>query len=343
MTSLLKYTLRRLLAMIPILFGVLTISFILTRNMPGNPFIFILGEHATTQRIEWYNAQIEHLGLNENIWVQFLIYLRNLFTGDWGESYVVQRGAETWELIGRAFPKTVEITILAMFFATVTGIKAGITSAVNRNTKKDAAIRFMALVGVAIPVFWLGLLLQYAFAIKIQIFPATGYNDPAAIDTYIPITGLRLIDSILTFNGTLLIDTIMHLVLPIFCLSFISIAGITRYTRSSMLEVLELDYVRTARAKGCKEKTVINKHAFRNALIPTITVVGLNFAGLLGGAVLTETTFNLNAMGALTIDAIGGVDYNIINASVFLMTIIYVTANLVIDLLYGIVDPRIRY
>ena len=157
------------------------------------------------------------------------------------------------------------------------------------------------------------------------------------------VTSLRLLDSLILGKFDYFWDTVLHLILPVFCLSFVSIAGITRQTRSSMLEVLELDYVRTARAKGCKEKDVIHKHAFRNALIPTITVVGLSFAGLLGGAVLTETTFTLHGMGRLTVDAIYGVDYDIINASVFLMTIIFVTANLIIDLLYGIVDPRIRY
>jgi peptide/nickel transport system permease protein len=341
--SLLKYTIRRLLALIPILFGVLFMSFTLTRMMPGNPYLFqIQGEHITQSQIDWYNDQVEALGLDKNPVEQFFIYLGRLFSGDWGTSITVQEGAEVWELIGSHFPRTMEITLLSMVFATFFGMKAGIISAVNRNGKKDTIIRFFALVGVAVPVFWLGLLLQYLFAYKIDILPGSNYNTVYFGDPT-PITHLRILDSLLTGEWEMAWDTILHLIMPVFTLSFISLAGITRQTRSSMLEVLELDYIRTARAKGCKEKDVINKHAFRNALIPTITIVGLNFAGLLGGAVLTESTFNLRGMGVLTLRAIQSVDYYVINASVFLMTIIFVTVNLITDIVYGLVDPRIRF
>ena len=226
--------------------------------------------------------------------------------------------------------------------ATFVGIKAGIASAVNRNKRKDTFIRFFALMGVAIPVFWLGMILQFIFGYKLDLLPTTNYWSPN-LDDVPKITHFRLIDTLIQGEFAAFWDTALHLVMPVFCLSYIYLAGITRQTRSSMLEVLELDYVRTARAKGCKENDVINKHAFRNALIPVVTVVGLGFAGLLGGAVLTETTFNLNAMGRLTIDAINAIDYDIINVSIFISTIILVSANLIIDLVYGIVDPRIRY
>ncbi len=340
--SLLKYTIRRFLALIPILFGVLLITFVMTRALPGSPVLSAAGELRGESQAQYIAKLEERYGFNQPVLVQFVKYLRNLFSGDWGESLSVHRGATVAYLIGKAFPRTFEITILSMTLATVVGVNVGIISAVNRNKLKDTVIRFIALSGVAIPIFWLGLLLQYIFAFNFGWLPAGRYFSASLEDLEI-ITGLRLLDSLLLGKLDYFWDTILHLIMPVFCLAFVFIAGITRQTRSSMLEVLELDYVRTARAKGCKERDVIRKHAFRNALIPTITVVGLSFAGLLGGAVLTETTFTLHGMGWLVVAAINGVDYDIINASVFIMTIIFVTANLVIDLMYGIVDPRIRY
>ncbi|MHA1583827.1 MAG: ABC transporter permease [Promethearchaeota archaeon] len=351
--SLLLYTFRRLLALIPILFGVLLLTFILARAMPGNPYLFKLGEHMTGSQKAWYEQQRVLLGLDRSPIEQFFIWLGNLFRGDWGKSITISNNTDVWELIGQKFPKTIELTILSMVFATILGIRAGIISATNRNKTKDTVIRFFALIGVAIPVFWLGLILQYIFAIEFQkmgwpYLPGTLYFDVGIQvggdhPTVTAITGLPMMDFLLHGRFDLWWDTLKHLILPVFCLSFISLAGITRQTRSSMLEVLELDYIRTARAKGCKEHTVIYKHAWKNAMIPTITVIGLNFAGLLGGAVLTETTFNLQGMGQLAISAINNADYNVIMATVFLMTIIFVMGNLITDILYGIVDPRIRY
>ena len=346
--SLLKYTIRRVIALIPILFGVLFMSFALTREMPDNPYKFSIGENgfrSDAQRIA-YEQDVERLGLNEPVVLQFLIYVGQLFQGEWGLSISLYAGQDVWDILMEAFPKTIEITILSMLFASIIGIRAGIVSAVNRNKPKDAIIRFIALAGVAIPVFWMGLMLQYLLVIKTEILPyATNYNSPRVELFYMgkSITGLRLLDSLLLRDLNMFKDTILHLILPVFCLSFISLAGITRQTRSSMLEVLELDYIRTARAKGCSEKQVIYKHAWRNAMIPTITVIGLNIAGLMGGAVLTESTFNLQGMGVVTLRAITAVDYYVINASVFLMTFIFVTINLITDLIYGLIDPRIRY
>ena len=323
-------------------------SFALTRAMPDNPYKFAIGENgfrSEAQRIA-YEQDVERLGLNEPVITQFFIYVGSLFRGDWGQSISIYEGEPVWNILMEAFPKTIEITVLSMVFATIIGIRAGIVSAVNRNKGKDTAIRFVALAGVAIPVFWMGLMLQYLLVIETNILPfATNYNSAQMEIAYRDknITGLRLLDSIINLDGKMFLDTFLHLILPIFCLSFITIAGITRQTRSSMLEVLELDYIRTARAKGCSEKQVIYKHAWRNAMIPTITIVGLNIAGLLGGAVLTESTFNLRGMGVTTLQAIIAVDYYVINASVFLMTFIFVTVNLITDLIYGLVDPRIRY
>jgi peptide/nickel transport system permease protein len=310
--------------------------------MPGNPFMFSIGEHPTTSQIEAMERAVARYGLNEPVLVQLWMYVQRLFSGDWGVSLIIRRGTPVWEMILDVFPRTAEIAILSVGIATFVGIKAGIASAVSRNTRKDTFIRFFALMGVAIPVFWLGMILQFTFGVGLRMLPSSMYFDPK-LDVITKITHFRLIDTLIQGNFVAFWDTVKHLIMPVFCLSFIYLAGITRQTRSSMLEVLELDYVRTARAKGCKEKDVIRKHAFRNALIPVVTVVGLGFAGLLGGAVLTETTFNLNAMGMLTVQAIQSIDYDIINASIFIGTIILVSANLIIDLIYGIVDPRIRY
>jgi peptide/nickel transport system permease protein len=318
--------------------------------MPGDPWTMLLRDsNITESKIAYIHAQQIKWGevdINGNpvpVFTQFFLYMKNLFLGDWGQSITVQKGSEVWEVIGARFPKTLEITILALLFSTVLGIRAGIFSAVHRNRPADTIIRFFALVGVAIPVFWMGMILQYIFAVKLEWLDATMYQSPSYITYATDITGMRLLDSLLKGDFNVFFDTVLHLIMPVFCLSFISLAGITRQTRSSMLEVLELDYIRTARAKGCTEHQVVHKHAWKNAQITTITIVGLSFAGLLGGAVLTETTFQLNGMGMLAIAAIMQQDYFLVNASVFLMTIIFVLANLITDILYGVVDPRIRF
>ncbi|MHA1519150.1 MAG: ABC transporter permease [Promethearchaeota archaeon] len=342
--SLLKYSLRRILALIPILLGVMFLTFWLVREMPSNPWMLMLGEsNITDSKLAYVELQKQKWGAYENIFVQFFIYMKNIFQGDWGISLVVKKNVPVWEVIGSRFPRTLEITILAISFSTLIGIQAGIFSAVHRNEWSDTIIRFFALIGVAIPVFWLGMILQYIFTIRLDWLPTTLYQNARYLRYESDITGLRLLDSLLKGDFNIFWDTVQHLILPVFCLSFISLAGITRQTRSSMLEVLELDYIRTARAKGCSERQVIYKHAWKNAQITTITIVGLSFAGLLGGAVLTETTFQLSGMGMLAIAAIRAQDYFLINASVFMMTIIFVLANLITDILYGIVDPRIRY
>jgi peptide/nickel transport system permease protein len=203
-------------------------------------------------------------------------------------------------------------------------------------------LRGLALVGVAIPIFFMGMLLQFTIGYLVPIFPTTGfktyeYGNPEYV------TGFRIIDSFISGEFYYISDYLYHLVLPVACLSFIVLAGITRQSRSSMLEVLEQDYVRTARAKGCKEKDVINTHARKNSLIPTVTVIGLSFAGLLSGAVLTETTFGLVGLGELLIASIRDVDYWVLNALVFVITIMFVSINLVTDIIYAMLDPRIVY
>ena len=334
-----KYIIRRFLTMVPVVFGAITIVFFMSRLMPGDPAAAYLPINATEEQLI---AVERWLGLDQPLYIQYFRYIADLFTGNWGKSSRISLGTDVWVLIWNHFPRTMELTIFALLIASFLGIKAGLISAKHRNKPKDTVIRGAALIGVAVPVFWLGMLLQYFLTYQIRLFPSIGYKNPIWGDPTF-ITGFRSIDSLMSGYLYLFVDYMWHLILPVAALAFISLASITRQTRSSMLEVLQQDYIRTARAKGCREKDVVKSHALKNALIPTITVIGLNFGGLLGGAVLTETTFNLVGMGTLMITAIQTYDYYVINATVFLTAVIFVLVNLFMDIIYGFVDPRIRY
>ena len=337
--SMIKFIIRRFITLLPVLFGVITLTFILSRLMPGDPVLAHLPQFFTA---EMYEAKLAELGLDKPIMEQYFFYLGNLFTGNWGVSVSITRGTKVWDLVISRFFRTFDIALAAIFIASIVGLKTGVISAKHRNKAKDTVIRSFSLVGVAIPVFWMGMILQYYIAYKLQLLPAVGYKTGGIGDPPV-ITNFRIIDSLLSGNIRLLIDYVEHLILPVLCLSFITLASITRQTRSSMLEVLEQDYIRTARAKGCREKEVIKTHALKNALIPTITIIGLNFGGLLSGAILTETTFNLHGLGELLISAIRNTDYWVLNGIVFTTTITFILINLGIDVIYGFIDPRIRY
>ncbi|MHA2039781.1 MAG: ABC transporter permease [Promethearchaeota archaeon] len=341
--SMLKYALRRLIVALPVLFGVLTMSFILSRMMPGDPIRASLELQGIARPNEVQYAQMAHqLGLDLPIILQYFRYLGDLFTGNWGVSISIARHTPVWDLITERLPRTIDLTIFSMIIAAYVGTKIGVISATHRNKARDTIFRGVALIGVAVPIFFLGMILQYTLGYLNPIFPATQYKnmdyaDPATV------TGFYMIDAIIAGELYKIPDYLYHLILPVFCLSFVTIASIVRQTRSSMLEVLQQDYVRTARAKGCKERTVIHSHALKNALIPTVTIIGLNVAGLLSGAVLTETTFGLNGIGMLLIDSIVLTDYWVIDALVFVVTIIFISSTLITDLLYGMLDPRIRF
>jgi peptide/nickel transport system permease protein len=341
--SLVKYIIKRLIAMIPVLFGVLTLTFILSRLMPGDPVIALLQSQGVTHPNEARIAALRHeLGLDLPMILQYFRYISDLFTGNWGDSVSVSIGSTVWELIARRLPRTIDLSIFSIIIASYVGIKVGVISATNRNKAKDTIFRGIALIGVSVPIFFLGMLMQYFLGYVVEIFPTVGYKTVQYPDPPY-VTGFFLIDSLIGGYYYLIWDYIWHISMPVFCLAFITIAGIVRQTRSSMLEVLEQDYVRTARAKGCREKDVIHTHALKNALIPTVTVIGLNFAGLLAGAVLTETTFGIYGIGLTLVDAIQKQDYWVLNAVVFVVTIIFVITTLITDLLYGVIDPRIRY
>lgn len=334
-----KYIIRRLISSLPVLFGALTLVFILSKFMPGNPVYAYLPQQFTTEQ---YWATYRWLGLDKPIIVQYFKYIGDIFTGNWGKSVAISRGESVWTLVWQRFPRTMELTIFSVLIASFIGIRSGMISAKHRNKPKDTVIRGAAIVGVAIPIFWMGMILQYIFSYQLDWLPAIGFKTGYFGDPPL-VTGFRIIDSLISGQIYLTIDYLIHLILPVFCLSFVTLASITRQTRSSMLEVLQQDYIRTARAKGCKEKDVIRTHALKNALIPTITVIGLSFGGLLGGAVLTETTFSLHGMGELLLNAITRYDFYVINATVFLITLVFIGVNLFMDVLYGFLDPRIRY
>jgi ABC-type dipeptide/oligopeptide/nickel transport system permease component len=313
--------------------------------MPEDPVIMLLsaqGQHAASPELI---ARVRHeLGLDLPIILQYFRYLGELFTGNWGVSVSYARNEPVWDLIASRLPITIDLTIFSMLIASLVGVKVGVTAATHRNKLRDTIMRGISLVGVAFPVFFLGMLLQYFLTTggQLEIFPGTGYKNAVYPDPPF-VTGFLIIDSILAGQFYFTIDYLSHLVLPVACLAFISLAGITRQTRSSMLEVLEQDYIRTARAKGLQEKKVINKHALRNALIPTATIIGFNVAGLLAGAVLTETTFGINGIGTLYVSAINLADYWLLNAIVFVITVIFISTTLITDLVYALLDPRIVY
>jgi peptide/nickel transport system permease protein len=334
-----QFVIRRLLLLIPVLIGVSIIVFTLTR-MTGDPAAAYINPKMTPIQIQHV---YEKYHFNDPAIMQYFYWLNGVIQGDWGWSTSV--GEPVTQAIGQFFPNTFELTLFAMLIAVVVGISLGTTSAIRRNKMFDHITRVVSLFGVSIPIFVLGLILVYLFSDSWPIFPLGGMvsNSYYFIPGGIPhITGFLLIDSLYVGNFQLFTDALWHIILPAITLGFSSIAIITRIMRNSMLEVLGLDYVKTARAKGLPERTVTRKHARRNAMIPTTTVIGLSFGGLLGGAVLTESIFNWPGLGRYSVQAITGDDIPAILGFVLITAIIYVLVNLIVDILYAYLDPRVR-
>ena len=348
--NMVKYIVRRVLFMIPMLFFALVITFIISRLMFTDPALNKLGLLPDQSLIE---AERRRMGIDKPIFVQLFIYLGNFITGNWGTSYIIADGEPVLELIGKIYPKTIELVIIPIVIIPIIAIKLGVVSAKEKNKPKDTLIRAIAILGTCLPIFWFGTMLQYFVgqilydytygALSLEIM-----NPNSVIIRYPnpdwPFTsGFRIIDSIIFNDQYLLQDTIVHLILPIICMTFVSLAGITRQTRASMLEILEQDYIRTARAKGVREETIINKHALRNALIPTSTLVIGGTAARLTGALFLEVVFNYTGMGYYTYAAILLGDYLVINGILVFTAIIILTGTLVADIMYTIIDPRITY
>ena len=331
-----EYILKRLAMLVIVLLGVSVITFVLVRAAPGDPAVHLAGEHATAATLE---AIREKYHLNDPIYVQYFIWLEMALQGDLGRS-IESRELVRVEIMDR-LPTTLELSIIAIIIASAVGIVAGIISAVRQYSPIDYGVMFGALFGVSMPIFWLGLMLLYFVGVKLGWVPIGGRLS-VGVDLE-RITGLYVLDSILTLNGEALIDSIKHLILPSIALATIPMATIARMTRSSMLEVLRQDYIRTERAKGLSERVVIYKHAIKNALIPIVTVIGMNIGILMGGAVLTETIFTLPGLGKYIADAILAYDYPVVQGFTIFFATAFVIINLITDILYMYIDPRIKY
>lgn len=311
-----KYIVKRILNMIPTLFIVAVIVFLITRMIPGDPAAVMLGPQAGAEEVK---ALSEKLGLDEPLHVQFLEYFGNIIQGDLGTSLAYSQ--PIIDLILERFPNTVILAISALLIAIIVGVPIGIIAATRQNSILDYAVTAVSLIGVSMPVFWLGVMLVLYFSVNLGWFPSTGMGS--------------MDEGFMNF--------IRHLILPSITLATIPTAQFARITRSSMLEVISKDYVKTARSKGLKEFVVICKHAFKNALTPLLTVMGLQISSLLGGAVLTETIFSWPGMGLLIMDAIEKRDFVVVQGTVLFVAFIFVTVNLVIDILYKVVNPKINY
>lgn len=355
-----QYTVRRILMAIPVVLAILMITFALARAIPGDPCKSILGEKATAETCEKF---IIRQGLDKPVYEQFIIYMKNVAQGDFGTS--IRFGRPVLQILIERLPTTIELALASMTIAIFVGIPAGILSAVKRNSSIDVATMIGANIGVSLPVFFLGLVLIYIFAVLLKdtpfSLPPSGrlspgvspipfyvfYNIPVDEESnrflfYTFISKLYIFNAIITGDWEVLSDATRHLILPALALSTIPLAIMARMTRSSMLEVLGLDYVRTARAKGLSNRKVVYKHALRNALLPIVTIAGLQLAAILGGAVLTETIFGLAGVGLSVYEAITSRDFPIIQGFVVVIALIYVFFNLIVDLSYAVLDPRIR-
>jgi len=331
-----EYILKRLVMLVVVLFGVSVITFVLVRAAPGDPAVHLAGEHATAEVLERIR---EKYHLNDPIYVQYLIWIQMALQGDLGRS-IESHEFVTTEILDR-LPTTLELSLVAIIIASIFGVIAGIISAVRQYSAVDYSVMFGALFGVSMPVFWLGLMLLFIFGVKLGLFPIGGR---LTAGVYLEkITGMYVLDSIITLNGEAFIDSVKHLVLPSIALATIPMATIARMTRSSMLEILRQDYIRTERAKGLSERVVVFKHAIKNALIPIVTVIGMNIGLLMGGAVLTETIFALPGLGKYIADAILAYDYPVIQGFTLFFATAFVVINLMTDIIYVYIDPRIRY
>lgn len=337
---LLKYVARRLLGLVPLLLGIVTISFFLARALPGDPVLIQLPIRWT---MEDYLAAEHRLGLDRSLPVQYFIYVRNLLVGDWGNSYIIGRGSPVELLIRDRLPRTIELMVACYAIAVPLGVKLGKVSVNHQGRPLDTIVRGSSYVLVSFPAFLLGVVAWYLnYRYDFLVLPYSGYRTPGL--AFPPeVTYFYSIDCLLALRIDLLVDYACHMVLPLTCLVLAILPRVTRQTRASLLEVIQMPYIRTARAKGCTEKIVINKHALRNALIPTITAVSLSSGLLFAGCLAIEVVFDLPGMGHLLWTAVREVDYPVLNATVFLIALVVVVFNLLADILYAVVDPRVRY
>ena len=331
-----KYIVRRLLGAIPVLLGLSIVLFSFVHLLPGDPATAILGQHATAERIA---TMRRYLGLDDPLYIQYVGYLGNLLRGDFGAS-IINNQPVLKEFLVR-FPATIELTIAAMIYAAGLGIPLGRFAARHAQGWPDGAVTVLSLVGVSIPIFVLGLTLQYFLSVQLKVLPPSGRIDPRL--SFTATSNFLLIDTLLAGRFDAFVDVLRHLVLPAIALGSIPLAIITRITRASVIEVSNEDYVRTARAKGLRERRVDNRHIMRNAWLPVVTVLGLQVGGLLGGAVITETVFGWGGVGRYIVDAIENRDYLVIENTILIFALVFLVVNLIVDIGYAFLNPRIRY
>ncbi len=330
----LAYIIRRILILIPTLLGVSIIVFLMLHMTPGDPAELLLGERATEEAL--FELR-EHLGLNEPLYVQYGMFLKRLMKGDLGETIWTRQ--KVWIEVKHRFPATIELTLAALCIACFFGIIFGIISATKQYSIFDYVSMLGALAGVSMPIFWLGLIFMLIFSLNLGWLPISGRLS-IDIDLEV-ITNFYILDAVLTRNWAALKDAIWHLIMPAVTLSTIPMAIVARMTRSAMLEVLRQDYIKTAKAKGLSNFTVTFKHALRNALIPVVTTVGLQFGVALGGAILTETIFAWPGVGKWMYDAVMQRDYMVIQGGTLIIAAVFVVINLCVDVLYAVINPRI--
>ena len=311
-----KTILKRVLQAIPVLFVVITATFILTRMVPGDPAVTMLGPQASPDAV----AELrEKLGLNQPMWKQYIDYLLGVLQGDfgWSTSYT----SEVMPLILSRLPATLSITLTGLVIAALVGVPIGVESALHQNTWLDYVFMVIALIGVSMPIFWLGLMLVLTFSVNLGLLPAMGMGSMA--------------------NGVW--DVVSHMILPVFCLATIPASTLARIARSSMLDTIGADYIKSLRSRGVRETLVIWKHAFKNALPPIVTVLGLQIASAFTGAILTENIFSWPGLGTLIVNAVNGRDYSLIQGTVLFTAVVFVIVNLVVDIVYTIINPRVSY
>ncbi len=330
----LAYIIRRLMIMVPTLLGVTVIVFLMLHATPGDPAELLLGERATEKALHEVR---EHLGLNEPLHVQYGLFLKRLMKGDLGETIWTRQ--KVWTEVKQRFPATIELALVALFISCFAGMILGIISATKQYSIFDYVSMLGALAGVSMPIFWLGLVFMLIFSLNLGWLPLSGRLS-IGVDLEI-VTNFYILDAVITRNGPAFKDAVWHIIMPAVTLSTIPTAIVARMTRSAMLDVLRQDYIKTAKAKGLSQLKVIFKHALRNAMIPVVTTIGLQFGVLLGGAILTETIFAWPGVGKWMYDAVMQRDYMVIQGGTLFIAALFVVINLCVDVLYAVINPRI--
>ena len=334
----LKFIVRRLLLLVPILFGLSIAVFLFIHALPGDPASALLGERGTPEAIARLREQF---GLDRPIWQQYFSFLGTYLSGDLGSS--IRSRQPIVDELAQYFPATVELALAAVAFATLFGIPLGIISAKRRGSLVDNGALVTSLIGISIPIFFLGLILKFIFSVQLGWLPSVGRYDLREYGDIASVTNLRLVDTLLAGNIGAVGDAVSHLLLPALTRGSLPLAIITRITRSAVVEVLNEDYVRTARAKGLGRRQIDNRHVLRNAMIPIATVIGLQTGLLLSGAILTERVFAWGGIGTWLYNGLSAKDYPVIQAGILFLAIIFVLVNLAVDVWYAFLNPRIRY